>query len=393
MDYFATPLAFRIRKTLRYAGLYGLRRTYVKVAGQYHMRRKYKTFPKNHRPSRSPGNVAIIGCGNFAFTVIAHYLTKRCGKVIRACMDVNEHHAASMCDYYDARYYTTDLSEVLADPEVTLVFVASNHASHADYAIQAIRAGKDVHIEKPHVVRDDQLLRLCEAMMQSDGRVLSIGYNRPGSTLGLRIRAALAKEAGDLMQSWFIAGHQIQPDHWYFSEAEGGRVLGNLCHWIDFAYQVMPAERLFPIVINPTRSLKSDCDIAVTYTFGDGSIAALTFSAKGHAFEGVKERYAAHRGNVLVAMDDFQSLRIDDGENTSKCQLRVRDHGHEAAIMGSYEKSLSKTAPGCSVSYVWQMGQLILQTKKALEAGQQVTVASAQPSDTDFRLEASLPST
>jgi len=169
-----------------------------------------------------------------------------------------------------------------------------------------------VHIEKPHVVTDDQLTRLCAAQEAARkagrGRIVSLGFNRPGSPFGTRMREQLWREDGELMQNWFIAGHEISPDHWYFREEEGGRVLGNLCHWTDLTYQMMPPERRFPIRIIPTRSAKSDCDIAVTYVFGDGSIAAITFSAKGHAFEGVKERYAAHRGNTLIAMDDFQRL-------------------------------------------------------------------------------------
>ena len=31
-----------------------------------------------------------------------------------------------------------------------------------------------------------------------------------------------------MMISWFIAGHNIDSDHWYFNPKEGGRVLGNL---------------------------------------------------------------------------------------------------------------------------------------------------------------------
>ena len=108
------------------------------------------------------------------------------------------------------------------------------------------------------------------------------------------------------MYAWFVAGHAIDPDHWYFKPEEGGRVLGNLCHWTDFVYQMVPPQNRYPIKITPTRWEKSDCDIAVTYLFGDGTVAAITFSAKGHTFEGVRERFSAHRGDVLISLDDFK---------------------------------------------------------------------------------------
>jgi predicted dehydrogenase len=374
VDYLSTPWLFRIRKAARYVQLYGFERTLVKIAGQYHMRRRYQTPPRiSHRLSGT-AHVGILGCGNFAYTVIAHILRKRYGSVIRGCMDIDINHAASLCERYRGVYYTTDAARVISDPDIDTVFIASNHASHAHYAAQALRAGKDVHVEKPHVVRDDELSALCEAMEAAKGRVLSIGYNRSRSRLGNLIKDALSKEPGELMQSWFIAGHELPKDHWYYSEAEGGRILGNLCHWVEFVYQIVPPDRRFPIVVTPTRSSRSDCDIAVTYTFGDGSIAALTFSAKGHTFEGVKERYAAHRGNVLLVMDDFQSLRIDDNERVSKTKLWRRDHGHDASIRDTYELARDKGSAGCSIRYVMEVGQLILRTREALESSRPITV-------------------
>jgi hypothetical protein len=136
----------------------------------------------------------------------------------------------------------------------------------------------------------------------------------------------------------------------------------------------MPAERRFPIRITPTRSAKSDCDIAVTYTFGDGSIAAITFSAKGHAFEGVKERYAAHRGNTLIAMDDFQRMVADVGAGKEVIALKRRDHGHEASICRSYTAARDPSAPGLGVDYVWECGQLFLRTRAALETSSPVVL-------------------
>ena len=378
MDYTTTPLLFRIRKALRYVGLYGVRRTLVKVRGQYHMGKTYAALPPNNVRAESKAHVGLIGCGNFGFSVIAYYLRKNYGAVIRGCMDQDANRAASLFEEYGACYYTTDADQIINDPKITVVFISSNHASHAEYAIKALEAGKDVHIEKPHVVTSDQLTRLCKAQeaarLAGKGRIVSVGFNRPGSIFGTRMREQLWREDGELMQNWFVAGHEISADHWYFREEEGGRVLGNLCHWTDLTYQMMPPERRFPIRIIPTRSLKSDCDIAVTYVFGDGSIAAITFSAKGHAFEGVKERYAAHRGNTLIAMDDFQRLVMDVGAEKQAWSPRTRDHGHEASIRRSYDMAADPAARGLETAYVWEAGQLFLLTKQALERSQPVTL-------------------
>lgn len=369
-DYSRAPLIFQLRKVIRYGRLYGPSRTAMKVRGQRHMNRRFARLPAA-RQAGPAQNVGMIGCGNFAFTTLAYYLRKNYGAVIRGCMDVDPNRAASLFEAYGAAYHTTDADVVLNDPSIELVFIASNHASHAPYAVRALELGKSVHIEKPHVVDRSQLHALRQAMQMSPGCV-NLGFNRPNSALGLAVRKELAAESGSTMLNWFVAGHEIPPDHWYFSESEGGRVLGNLCHWTDLIYQSIAPEDRYPIRIVPTRAAQSDCDISVSYVFGDGSIASITFSAKGHTFEGVRERLNAHKGDVLVGLDDFQHLRVDRGATRKKTSLRYRDHGHEANVKRSHE--LLGGGAGLSRDYVWETAELFLATREALESDSAVTV-------------------
>jgi predicted dehydrogenase len=373
MDYTKANLAFKIKKLLRYIALYGPNRTLIKVKGQYHMNRSYAELPKISSGDH-PGHIGLLGCGNFAFSNIAYYLRKNYGNVIRGVMDVEIQRAASLFEEYKAAYYTDDAEKILRDPKIDTVYIASNHASHAEYAIIALQQGKNVHIEKPHVVNFDQLHRLLAAMDNSSGKVLSIGYNRPKSEIGQTVKRHLDSQNGAAMLNWFIAGHELDPNHWYFQDAEGGRVLGNLCHWTDFTYSMIGDANRYPITVIPTRSEKSDCDIAVGYIFGDGSIAAITFSAKGHTFEGVREKLAAHRGDVLVSMDDFKRLTVEVVDQRHITNPLFRDHGHQRSICSSYELSRDKSRPGLSRQYVWESAQLFLKTKEALETNQRLTI-------------------
>jgi predicted dehydrogenase len=368
MDYTAQPISFKARKALRYFQLYGVRRSLAKVRGQYHMKKQYQTLPQIKAISGGRRHVGIIGCGNFAFSNIAYYLRKNYGNVIRAAMDKDINRAASLFESYSLNYYTDDAERLILDPAIDLIFIASNHASHAEYAIEALKAGKQVHIEKPHVVNEDQLHRLCDAMANSKGRV-NLGFNRPHSRIGTEIKRSLQAESGAAMYNWFIAGHELPEGHWYFQQAEGGRVLGNLCHWTDFVYQLVASKDRYPITITPTRAAKSDCDIAVTYVFGDGSIGAITFSAKGHTFEGVKEHFSAHRGNALIVMDDFKRLVIDVVDKKHTLVTRYREHGHEDAIRRSYEMARpgGHQHKGYDAAYVWETGRFFLKTKEALD--------------------------
>jgi predicted dehydrogenase len=381
MDYTQSGLAFKIKKTLRYISLYGVKRTLVKIKGQYHMKKQYDAMPPNFLPTQPKQHVGIMGSGNFGFSNIAYYLRKNYGNVIKGAMDINENRAISLFQEYKASYYTKDPAVIINDKDIDLVYIASNHASHAEFAIDALKQGKSVHIEKPHAVTTNQLVRLCTAMQQSKGKV-RLGFNRPGSVLGKKIIETLKTQKGAVMLNWFVAGHEIEKDHWYFAPEEGGRILGNLCHWTDLIYQMVNEDK-YPLTIVPSRAEKSDCDISVSYVFADGSIATITFSAKGHTFEGVRETLNAHKGNVLIEMKDFQRLRIDNVDKITKIKLFNRDHGHKLAVTNSYNM-LNDDNLGESVEYVWNSGYMALMTKEALDSNKTVVVEAF---DTSFKTE------
>ena len=381
MDYHTESLSFKIKKTIRYVSLYGVSRTLGKIKGQYHMKKRYDQLPNPRTECDEQKHVGILGCGNYAFTNIAYYLRRNYGDVIRGVMDTDINRAASLFDEYKGCYYTDKQEKIINDPGIDLIYIASNHATHAEYAIAALQQGKYVHIEKPHVVNREQLRNLCKTIAQHAGKVVSVGFNRPRSKIGISIRNALESQSGPAMINWFVAGHQIDPDHWYFKKEEGGRILGNLCHWTDFTLGLVPRKERYPITIVPSRSATCDSDIAVTYVFGEGTVAAITFSAKGHTFEGVRERFAAHRGNVLISMDDFQHLTIENVDKKQATRSRTRNHGHEKSFVNSYEIARGGGEfPSCSVDYIWETADLFLATKESLDENRAVTI-SAYASD------------
>lgn len=374
MDYLKQPVLFKVRKVLRYCGMYGVRRTYVKMLAHLHMRRRYEKPPTPTATIGSRQIVGIIGCGNYSFTTIAYYLRRRCGDVIGACMDRNLDRAASMAQRYRIPLFTTSAEHIFEHERIRLVYIASNHASHASYAVEALERGKDVYVEKPHVVSERQLELLVDAMERT-GRRVFLGFNRPGSRFGRIIRENLARESGAGMYNWFVAGHAIDPDHWYFRPEEGGRVLGNLCHWTDFTLQLVP-DHAYPIEVTPTRAEKSDCDIVVTFKFADGTIGVISFSAKGHAFEGVMERLSAQKGHCLITMDDYRRMVIQHAERKRRYFNLFRDHGHARNIVDAFT-SVRDAVPfdgEAQRAYVWNTGWLFLQTRAALEQNRPLVV-------------------
>jgi predicted dehydrogenase len=377
MEYTSQSTIFKIKKVLRYITLYGFRRTWIKVRGQYHMKRKFITLPKSNTNLTNKQQIGIIGCGNYAFSNIAYYLNKKYGKVIVGCMDIDIHKAASLAQYYKIPFFTDQIEELLKLDNLKCVYIASNHASHAEYAIQCLERGMDVYIEKPHVVSENQLYRLVNTHKKSQNKIY-LGFNRPGSKLGQIIQHYLAKESDPGMYNWFVTGHQIDPDHWYFKPSEGGRVLGNLCHWTDFLLQLVPSAKAYPIEIVPVSYKKRDSDIAVTYKFNEGTIGVITFSAKGHTFEGVGEKFNAHKGDCLISMSNFQKLSIDVLDKKKTYNTFYRDQGHKLNIIKPMQKDEVENESDHlkSMSYIWNTGWLFLKTREALETNKIIKINS-----------------
>ncbi|PWK50879.1 Gfo/Idh/MocA family protein [Pleionea mediterranea] len=367
MDYTKEPLIFKIKKVTRYVGMYGLERTLKKVRSQYHMQSK-TSFVNEwvNEQGNTDGDVAIIGCGNFAFSTIAHYVSKKTQGKIKYTLDTDSSKSLSLAKEYKAYKATENYEEILNDPGVKVIYIASNHASHAEYAILALECGKDVHIEKPHVVNYEQLVRLEQAMLTYPNSRVFLGFNRPKSKLFKILMGEVEKQPGNIMMNWFIAGHEIDDDHWYFSEAEGGRVMGNLCHWSDLCLHLVGIENAFPCTISPAIATEAKSNFAVTVTFADGSQAALTFSAKGHTFEGVREYLNIHKGDLLASLRDFQDLSLDIIDKQHLKRLRHRDHGHCVNITHSYNAHKNNTS-GESLDYVRGSALFVLKIKEALD--------------------------
>jgi len=125
-------------------------------------------------------------------------------------------------------------TDLLGHPACVLCTSASNHASHADYGVAALRAGLDVYLEKTVATSRAQLVRSSRARRGSRGRLFAVITGRfpaavrdPGA-----LRWTLIRKGGFSLQC-FVSATCFAADHWYRSPEEGTRICGNAGHWLD----------------------------------------------------------------------------------------------------------------------------------------------------------------
>jgi predicted dehydrogenase len=372
------PLLYKIRKVVRYVRLYGIGRTVMKIRGQFHMRRNAGFEGDvwiNSTTMKDSSFVALVGCGNFPFCNTAYYLRKTARDFLRGAYDLLPERARSLCSDFGGGYAAKRFDTILKDDAVKLVYVASNHATHADYAIAALDAGKHVHIEKPHVISRDQLDRLIEAQKRNPDGMVFLGFNRPKSRLFKILMSWLVREQGPVTINWFVAGHKLPDDHWYYDDAEGSRIAGNVCHWTDLSLQMVGIDQAFPCEVKASCPQGSKSDYAIAILFADGSVANITFSAKGETFEGVREILNLQRGDLIATLDSFERLELSRGPVTKVIKPLFRDHGHRANLVNSYEAVRDgDTSRATSLKYSVATARLFLACHEALREGCPVVV-------------------
>jgi predicted dehydrogenase len=321
-----------ILKVIRYAGIYGPGRAFFKAAAR---KRIGSAFFLPQFGSSNP-DIGLIGCGQFAFATIGYYLRKVRGRRIGACFDIKPEASRSLASALRVPLICAHADELLATPGLRLVYIASNHSSHAPYATKALLRGCDVYVEKPIAVNTVQLVEMLSAKRISD-RAVYAGYNRPFSAAIRDLRAALTvrRESGFSIHC-FVAGHQIGSEHWYRLPSEGTRVCGNLGHWLDLmvhilAWRDLPDE--MQITLSSADPKEPDDNFVVTITTDQSDIFSIMLSSRNEPFEGIYESIHVQHGDATCQIDDFRRMTIRKGSLVIKRRYWPKDVGHQAAIL------------------------------------------------------------
>ncbi len=319
----------RLRKLLRFVAIYGPSRTFFKVAGRLRFR------PPGWSRARTR-DIGLIGCGQFAFATIGYFLQRSFGARIAACFDTHEQAARSLAEALRVPHVASDAGAVLATPGLRTVYIASNHASHADYAVRALAQGLDVYVEKPIAVTHAQLVGLLRAQRSARGRLFA-GYNRPFSAAVRRLRALTRVDpAGGITLQCFVVGHQLGPDHWYRRPDEGTRVCGNVGHWLDLLVHMMAWRGLpdrLQISITAASDSEPDDNVCISIRSDRADLFSVMLTSRSEPFEGINETINFQHGETICKIDDFRRMTVWQGVAVSTSRFWPKDVGHRRAIL------------------------------------------------------------
>jgi predicted dehydrogenase/threonine dehydrogenase-like Zn-dependent dehydrogenase len=214
---------------------------------------------------------------------------------------------------------------VISDPDVEVVVVATPHDTHSDLAARALRAGRHVWCEKPLALSIDEL-DAVEGAWRESGRQLAVGFNRRWSPAVLAAQRFLAGVTAPKLVVYRVAAGPVPDGHWYRDRRQGGRLLGEVCHFVDTAQALVgaPIEDVMGLPGGGGPGVRHGDDAAVSLRFSDGSLATIAYGSATAAAG--KEWIEVRAGSRRVVINDFRSAEVN-GKSAWKGR---QDKGHRA---------------------------------------------------------------
>ena len=149
--------------------------------------------------------VAVVGAGGWGKNHVRNYDAMPGVNLIYVC-DRDDEIRASVNATYPSVFAVADLRTVLDDPDVSAVVVATHAPSHFEIAEAALRAGKDVFVEKPLCLSSTQAVRLCE-LADRERRILMVGHLLLYHPAVDRLKAIV--EEGELGEVLYIYSQRV----------------------------------------------------------------------------------------------------------------------------------------------------------------------------------------
>jgi len=270
--------------------------------------RKVRVVPAE---TRSELGVALVGAGNVARWAHLPNLKRVPGVSLRAVYSANGVRGKSYALRFGATYCCSDYEEILEDPKVHAVVIASRNQQHCPQALAALRAGKHVFVEKPMALDEEECRALCHAVEES-ARHFTVGFNRRFAPFYVALKRYLTRRTGPAVLNCRVNSPGISGAYWMADPAIGGAILGEACHFVDLMYWLLEAE---PTAVSayclPTGRKEpiGENNLAASFRFADGSVGNLTYCTVGSRHSG-GERVEAFASGIGAVSEDFKRLTV-----------------------------------------------------------------------------------
>lgn len=221
----------------------------------------------------------IIGCGDVCEVKSGPAFKKVPHSELVAVMRRDGDKAADFARRHAVQKHTSDADEVINDPDINAIYIATPPHLHEPYALQAMAAGKPVYIEKPVTLNAASCEKLIEAGRMT-GSPVSVAHYRRALPLFNRVKTLIAEGAIGTVRVVRLTTFQPKvskiitqtPDNWRVNPAQsGGGLFHDLSpHQLDIMYWLFgPPIDVTAQGVNQTKSYNAPDVVSLTAFYHD----------------------------------------------------------------------------------------------------------------------------
>ena len=268
-------------------------------------------------------------------------------------------------------------TELLYDPNVDAVFILTRHDSHAQYVTTALRNGKAVFVEKPLAITREQLHDVSdtynELLQAGKSPFVMVGFNRRFAPLSKKLMQFFDRRNEPMMVHVRCNAGFIARDHWIQKDDQGGRIVGEFCHFVDWARAVVGSP-----IASVTASALPDAgrynrdNISVTLSFRDGSIANLLYLANGDRAVN-KEYFEVFCEGRIARLDDFRELHLSARGKTERVKSKF-DKGHNQEMKLTAEAMRTGSSPPISFEELVEVTECCFAVEESIQTQRTISL-------------------
>lgn len=232
-------------------------------------------------------NWGIIGCGNVTEVKSGPAFSKVKDSRLVAVMRRNAALAEDYARRHSVPRFYSDAADLIHDKEVDAVYIATPPGSHANYAIDVLKAGKPVYIEKPMALNYEECTKINDASEKYRLPVFVAYYRRalPGFLLVKKMidEGKIGKVKFIQIQLFKYASADEKAGRlpWRVNPAlsGGGHFFDLACHqldWLDYVFG--PVREVRSVVLNQAGLYRAEDFVTANFLFQEKIVAAATWS-------------------------------------------------------------------------------------------------------------------
>lgn len=280
--------------------------------------------------------IGVIGAGNYACTMLLPFLKEQANLIgIATATGIN---AKDKAKKFGFRYATTDYHQLLDDPEINTAIIATRHNQHAKMVVDGLNKGKNIYVEKPLGISVEQLKDIAASFL-SKNLLLMVGYNRRYSPSIQYLKKELKKDHQYSIYYQINAGF-IPKDKWYQSPEQGGRIVGEVSHFIDTIQYLLDADPISVFASSTSvNGMPEQDNTFITITFSNQSTCVIAYLADGDK-KYSKEKILITGFQTNIEFDNFKTVSVyKNGKSSIKKFLMINKGQKEE--MSVLRKSIS----------------------------------------------------